>query len=73
MLRLTEFHGIGASLQCYRLDEVGIEKAMADLREGKMRFRGVLCASERRQQIAQHIPLPLVIDRLCFASFMIAY
>jgi D-arabinose 1-dehydrogenase-like Zn-dependent alcohol dehydrogenase len=46
MLKFAEFHGIGPSLQRYRLDEAGIEKAMADLREGKMRYRGVLCASE---------------------------
>lgn len=46
MLRFAEFHGIEARLQRYRLDEAGIEEAMADLREGRMRYRGVLCASE---------------------------
>lgn len=46
MLKFAAFHKIGATLQRYRLDEVGIEKAMADLREGKMRYRGVLCADE---------------------------
>ncbi len=45
MLKFAAFHGIGATLQRYRLDEAGIEQAMADLREGKMRYRGVLAAS----------------------------
>ncbi|KAL8832882.1 MAG: hypothetical protein Q9170_004702 [Blastenia crenularia] len=44
MLRFAAFHGITATLQRYPLNEAGIEKAMADLREGKTRYRGVLCA-----------------------------
>jgi len=43
MLSFAAFHGIGAIVQRYRLDVAGIEQAMADLREGKIRFRGVLC------------------------------
>lgn len=44
MLKFAAFHGIGAVSQEYRLDEGGIEQAMGDLREGKMRYRGILCA-----------------------------
>ena len=46
MLSFAAFHGIGATVQRYKLDVAGIEQAMAGLREGKTRFRGVLCASE---------------------------
>ena len=46
MLKFAAFHKVGATLQQYRLDEAGIEKAMADLREGKIRYRGVLCADK---------------------------
>ena len=46
MLNFVAFHGIGATVQRYELDVAGIEQAMADLREGKTRYRGVLCASE---------------------------
>lgn len=45
MLSFAAFHGIGAIVQRYKLDQAGIEQAMADLREGKTRFRGVLCAT----------------------------
>ena len=44
MLDFAAFHDIAAVLQHYRLDEAGIEKAMADLRDGRMRYRGVLSA-----------------------------
>ena len=46
MLKFAAFHRIGAGVERYRLDVAGIEQAMADLREGRTRFRGVLCASE---------------------------
>ena len=48
MLKFAAFHKIGATLHYYALDEAGIEKAMTDLREGKIRYRGVLCADEGR-------------------------
>ena len=44
MLNFAAFHGIKPIIQKYKLDREGIEKAMADLRKGKMRYRGVLCA-----------------------------
>ena len=46
MLKFAAFHGIGATVQRYKLDVAGIEQAMADLREGKTRYKGVLCANE---------------------------
>ena len=46
MLKFAAFHGIEATLQRYRLDEAGIERALADLREGKMRYKGVLYADD---------------------------
>ena len=46
MLKFAAFHKIGATVERYKLDVAGIEQAMADLREGRTRFRGVLCASE---------------------------
>ncbi len=44
MLKFAAFHNIAPILQFYPLDEAGIEEAMADLRLGKTRYRGVLCA-----------------------------
>lgn len=44
MLKFANFHGIKPMIQKYKLDREGIETAMADLREGKMRYRGVLYA-----------------------------
>ena len=44
VLKFAASHGIKAALQAYRLDKAGIEQAMADLREGRMRYRGVLYA-----------------------------
>ena len=44
MLRFVVFHDIGAVIQRYELDVAGVEQAMADLREGKTRYKGVLSA-----------------------------
>ncbi|KAI4102580.1 MAG: hypothetical protein LQ339_004597 [Xanthoria mediterranea] len=46
MLKFAAFHNIAPILQFYPLDEAGIEEAMADLRLGKTRYRGVLCAKD---------------------------
>ena len=44
MLSFAAFHGIGVVVQRYDIDLDGIERAMADLREGKMKFKGILWA-----------------------------
>lgn len=46
MLNFAAFHGVGAIVERYRLDVAGIEGAMADLREGKTRFKAVLYAND---------------------------
>ncbi|KAI4218194.1 MAG: hypothetical protein LQ349_008820, partial [Xanthoria aureola] len=46
MLKFAALHNITPILQFYTLDEVGVEEAMADLRLGKTRYRGVLCAKD---------------------------
>ena len=44
MLAFADFHGIRPMIVRYDLDKEGIEKSFKDLSEGKMRYRGVLCA-----------------------------
>lgn len=47
MLSFAAFHGIGAAIQKYKLDVIGIEQAMDDLREGKIRYKAVLSAGDQ--------------------------
>ena len=49
MLSFAAFHGIGAAIQKYELDVIGIEQAMDDLREGKIRYKAVLSASDQEE------------------------
>lgn len=42
MLYFAEFHGIRAAIERYLLDKEGIERAMQDLRDGKIRYKAVL-------------------------------
>ncbi|KAL9619901.1 MAG: hypothetical protein Q9160_005548 [Pyrenula sp. 1 TL-2023] len=44
MLDFAAFHGIEATIERYTLDKDGIERAMQDLRDGKMRYKVVLYA-----------------------------
>ena len=45
MLDFAAFHNIRATVVRYPLDVHGIERAMDDLKEGKIRYKGVLCAN----------------------------
>lgn len=44
MLDFAAFHGVRATVQRYKLNLEGIERAMKELREGKVRHKGILCA-----------------------------
>ena len=44
MLAFAVFHGIRPMIVKYDLDKEGIEKSFKDMSDGKMRYRGVLCA-----------------------------
>ncbi|KAI9663011.1 MAG: hypothetical protein M1821_008058 [Bathelium mastoideum] len=46
MLEFASFHNIEATTEHYRLDVEGLEQAMQKLRDGKVRYKAVLHASE---------------------------
>lgn len=42
MLAFAAFHGVQATIERYPLDQAGIERAMKELREGKIRYKAIL-------------------------------
>jgi D-arabinose 1-dehydrogenase-like Zn-dependent alcohol dehydrogenase len=44
MLDFAAFHGIRTIIQTFKLNETGIQEAISLLKEGKIRYKGVLVA-----------------------------
>lgn len=50
MLEFAAFHGVGAVVKRYQLDLEGIKEAMDDLRKGRVRYKGILCATNLKEE-----------------------